>query len=106
MSALVALVVVALILGAGVWVFGSFVGRVVAWVLIVTALWQLGDDHLLMGLLCLAGGVSLWIAAHWLYALRPHVFRGPLAQRVFMTRALSRWDPTRGWGVPVVDTGP
>jgi hypothetical protein len=50
-------------------------------------------------------GTAAWLAGHWLYALRHHYFRTPLARRVFMDALPSRLDPTRGWGVPNVPAG-
>jgi hypothetical protein len=48
-------------------------------------------------------GAMLWLAGHWLYAYRHHAFVSPLARRIFLQILPPRLDPTRGWGVPVVD---
>jgi len=50
-------------------------------------------------------GAILWLAGHWLYAYRHHGFLSPLARRIFLQVLPPRLDPTRGWGVPVVDVG-
>ncbi len=59
---------------------------------------------LTMAVAALLGAVA-WLAGHWLYAVRHHYFRTPLARRVFMDALPSRLDPTRGWGVPNVPGG-
>ncbi|MGN6188037.1 MAG: hypothetical protein ACTHOE_04000 [Conexibacter sp.] len=48
-------------------------------------------------------GAVLWLAGHWLYAYRHHAFVSPLARRIFLQALPRRFDPTRGWGVPVID---
>ena len=45
-------------------------------------------------------GGTAWLAGHWLYALRHHYFRSPLARRIFVDVLPPAFDPTRGWGVP------
>ena len=49
-------------------------------------------------LVALAGAVT-WLAGHWLFAFRHHVYRSALAQRVFLTVLPARMDPTRNSGV-------
>jgi hypothetical protein len=44
-------------------------------------------------------GVLAWLVGHWLYALRHHYFRSPLARRIFL-EVMPALDPTRRWGVP------
>jgi hypothetical protein len=58
-------------------------------------------DHSLAGIVLLAVGAVLWLVGHWHYALRHHVYKSPLAQRVFQQLFPRRLDPTRGWSWPV-----
>jgi hypothetical protein len=58
------------------------------------------------GLVSLAVGALLWLAAHWLFALRHHVYASPLAQRIFVQLLPRALDPTRKWSVPVHDARP
>jgi hypothetical protein len=50
-------------------------------------------------------GVLLWLAGHWLWALRHHYYRSPLARRIFLTVLPAQLDPTWGWGVPNIPPG-
>jgi hypothetical protein len=61
----------------------------------------LAVDHSLAGIILLAIGVLLWLGGHWHYALGPHEYKSPLAQRIFQQLLPHRLDPTRGWGWPV-----
>jgi hypothetical protein len=54
-----------------------------------------------MAIASLLGGL-LWLAGHWMWALRNHYYRSPLARRIFLTVLPRQLDPTRGWGVPNV----
>jgi hypothetical protein len=45
-------------------------------------------------------GALVWLAGHWLSALRHHYYRSPLARRIFLTLLPEQLDPARGWGVP------
>jgi hypothetical protein len=54
-----------------------------------------------MAVTAILGGL-LWLAGHWLWGLRHHYYRSPLARRVFLTVLPEQIDPTRGWGVPNV----
>lgn len=49
-------------------------------------------------------GALLWLAGHWLWALRHH-YRSPLARRIFLTVLPKQLDPTRGWGVANIPHG-
>lgn len=64
----------------------------------------LAVDHSLAGIILLAVGVLLSFAGHWHYALRHHVYKSPLAQRIFQQALPARLDPTRGWSWPVTIT--
>jgi hypothetical protein len=47
-------------------------------------------------------GSLAWLAGHWLFAVRHHYFRSPLARRVFLQTLPRQFDPTRVWGIPNV----
>ena len=68
--------------------------------LVVAIFWELvlAVDHSLAGIVLLAIGVLFWLVGHWHYALRHHVYKSPLAQRIFQQLLPRRLDPTRGWG--------
>ncbi len=44
-------------------------------------------------------GPLLWLAGHWLFALKHHHFKSPLAQRAIQQPFHGRLDPTRSWGI-------
>lgn len=95
--ALLALVVIA------AWLFGSFVLRVVGLFFVVGGLLTTvvaGRPGVLP--MVLIGGV-LWLAGHWVHAYRHHTYLSPLAERIFLQVLPRRFDPTRGWGIPVID---
>jgi hypothetical protein len=91
-------------------------------ILVALALWLLGGVLLRVGgLLFAVGGLLFtatsgspamaaasilgglaWLGGHWLYAVRHHYFRSPLARRVFHEALPRQLDPTRGWGIPNV----
>lgn len=54
-------------------------------------------------MLVLALGLLLWIAGHWLFALRHHYFRSVLAERLFVHMLPAWLNPTRRWGVITID---
>jgi hypothetical protein len=60
-----------------------------------------------LGLLLLAAfGGATWLAGHWIFAMRHHYFRSPLARRAFLRLLPARLGPTRDWGIPIVDRTP
>jgi metal-dependent HD superfamily phosphatase/phosphodiesterase len=89
------------------WKIGSVVLRVTGALIVVAGLAGIATDGsggLLLASLVVLLGTVLWLAGHWLFAFRHHVYRSPLAQQIFL-RALPRWlDPTRNWGVHAIDS--
>jgi len=55
---------------------------------------------LIVGVMAL--GVLLWLAGHWLFAVKHHVFASSIARRLFETVLPRPLNPTRKWGVRVV----
>lgn len=94
------------------------VGALIAWKIGSFALRVLGGFCVVLGLINLAipdemgapieigvtvFGVLCWLAGHWLFAFRHHVYRSTLAQRIFLTILPTRMDPTRNWGFKTID---
>jgi hypothetical protein len=50
------------------------------------------------------GGLA-WLSGHWLFAVRHHYFRSPLARRIVLRALPATFDSTRGWGVPTISGG-
>jgi hypothetical protein len=93
--------------------------------LVALVLWLLGGVLLRVGgMLFLIGGLLLtattgspvmaaasilgglaWLSGHWLFAVRHHYFRSPLARRIVLRALPATCDPTRGWGVPNISGG-
>ncbi|WP_084436545.1 hypothetical protein [Aldersonia kunmingensis] len=90
--ALLALVVL------GIWAFGGALARFFGGLLIISSLWSLVLVVLaptIWPFLYLGIGLSLWLFGHWHYAVKYHIWKTPLACRVFAFRALRIIDPTR-----------
>jgi len=105
MNGILSLAAAAILATLAAWVIGGWVLRTAGAFLALGGLLCTADTgSLTMAVAALLGAVA-WLAGHWLYALRHHYFRTPLARRVFMDALPSRLDPTRGWGVPNVPGG-
>lgn len=92
-----------LLLGAiAAWMFGSFALRAVGLFFFGGLLTILIAGRVALLSMVVIGAV-LWLAGHWLYAYRHHGFASPLARRIFLQFLPPRLNPTRGWGVPIVD---
>lgn len=94
---MVSIVLIVLVVGA-IGLFGSGVARGIGIVLVASALLLLAAGSM-TGLALGAAGAAFWLAGHWFFAFKFHVWRSPLAQRVFNSRVLCRVDPTRTWGI-------
>lgn len=97
---IVALALAALIALAA-WLVGSLVMRIAGVVFVVAGLMGTATTSP-AGLLVAAIGALLWLAGHWLYAVRHHAFASPLAERLYKQTPLRRFDATRGYGLPTV----
>jgi hypothetical protein len=98
---LVVVIGIVLLVVLAAWLIGSLALRVVGLVLAVAGLVGMATGEL-TGLFVAALGLVVWLAGHWLYGVRHHEFKSPLARRIFLQSPLRRIDPTRSWGVPVV----
>jgi len=101
---LTATVAIAVVVIVGFWIAGGVLLRLGGVLVELFGVLTLAIDHSLVGIILLAVGVLLWLAGHWHYALRHHVYKSPLAQRIFQQFLPDRLDPTRGWSWPVTIT--
>jgi hypothetical protein len=86
------------LIALGAWLIGSLVLRIGGALIVIAGLVGAAQGEA-SGLLVAAIGVVVWLAGHWLYAYRHHVYRSPLARRLFLSRPLRALDPTRGWAI-------
>lgn len=103
LGTLVALIVVGSLVA---WKFGSIALRILGILFCAAALASLafpGAESVWTGLGMLMLGLILWLAGHWLFALRRHYFRSALAEQLFVRFLPSWFDPTRHWNVITVD---
>jgi hypothetical protein len=105
MSGPLSLAATAILAALATWVIGGWVLRTAGAILAVGGLLSTAaSGSLTMAVATLVGAVA-WLAGHWLYAVRHHYFRTPLARRMFLKALPSRLDPTRRWGVPTIPHG-
>lgn len=105
MNTLLSLAACAIIAAICVWLFGGFVLRVCGALLAVGGLASTaltGSPG--MAVAAILGSLA-WLAGQWLFGLRHHYYRSPLARRVFHQWLPARFDPTSGWGVLNVPPG-
>lgn len=57
-----------------------------------------------VALVAVVAGAIAWLCGHWLFALRHHHYRSPLARRIYLQALPARLDPTRRWAVPTSTT--
>jgi hypothetical protein len=101
MGDVAAVVGIATLVALGGWLVGSFALRVAGTLLVLSGLLGAARGYW-GGLVVAAFGVVIWLAGHWLFAIRHHYIKSPLARRLLLQTPLRRIDPTRGWGWPVV----
>lgn len=80
---------VAIVLLAGLWLFGGLLARGIGALLVFAGaigIATTGDSN---GLVVLALGAILWLAGHWHYALRHEEFKSSFAQRL-LSRSVPR----------------
>jgi hypothetical protein len=96
------LIGIVIVVAAGFWLLGGVFLRVVGIVFAlsgVLSLILLGDPF---GVIAMMIGLVMWLAGHWHYAFRHHGYKSPLAQRIFLQVLPRRYDPTQGWGMPII----
>ncbi len=100
MTGLLSLLATGALVALGVWLLGGIVLRVGGGLLVaVELLSTAATGSPTAALLTLLGGL-VWLGGQWLFGLRHHYFRSPLAWRVFHEALPRQLDPTRGWGIP------
>jgi len=105
MTGVVSLAASGVLVALGVWLLGGFALRTGGALLAVGGLFATATTgSLTMAAATITGAVA-WLAGQWLYGLRHHYYRSPLARRVFLEWLPTRFDPTRRWGVPNVPPG-
>jgi hypothetical protein len=105
MSELLSLAATAILAALATWVIGGWFLRTAGAILALGGLLCTATTGSpTMAVATLVGAVA-WLAGHWLYAVRHHYFRTPLARRIFIDGLPSRLDPTRRWGVPTIPPG-
>jgi hypothetical protein len=91
---LVDLAILALVLLV-VWVLGGLLLRISGLVLALGGAGMVALSGNANGLLVFAIGGALWLAGHWLYALRHGEYQSPLADFLFYRCAPAWLDPIR-----------
>lgn len=105
MTTVLSLAAVAVLAAIVLWLFGGALLRLGGLMLTFGGLLSTASTGApAMAAASVLGGIA-WLAGHWLFALRNHYFRSPLAQRIFLNALPSSLDPTRRWGVPNVPRG-
>jgi hypothetical protein len=92
MTTIIALAATALLVG---WVAGGLLLRAGGLLCALVSLMLL-PAHPIAVLGCVLGGIA-WLAGHWLYAVRHHHYRSPLARRVYLQLLPEHLDATRRW---------
>ncbi len=95
-----------IIAAVGFWIAGGLVLRIGGLTFAVFGAFILAIDRSLVGIVVFVFGFGLWLIGHWHYAVRYHTYKSPLAQRIFLQMLPARFDPSRGWGQPVVMVDP
>jgi hypothetical protein len=105
MTGLLSLIASGILAVLGVWLFGGKVLRVGGSLLGVGGLLTTAvTGSPPMAAATILGGAA-WLTGHWLFALRHHYYRSPLARRIFIDAFPARLDPTRRWGISNVPPG-
>ena len=105
MTAALSIAATGMLVALALWLFGGFMVRVAGAVLGFGGLPSSASTGSPTMAVATLFGAFAWLFGHWLYAVRHHDFRSPLARRVFMDGLPSRLDPTRRWGVPTIPSG-
>ncbi len=99
MTGLLSLLATGVLVALGIWLLGGVVLRVGGVLMVAVGLLSTAATGSPSAALATVLGSLAWLAGHWLFGLRHHYFRSPLARRVFLEALPRQLDPTRGWGV-------
>ncbi len=100
MSGLVRIAAWVVVVGVGLWLFGGSLLRAGGALSLAAGLLIAASTGSPAAAVISALGGIAWLSGHWLFAVRNHYYRSPLARRVFLTALPRSFDPTRGWGLP------
>jgi len=78
-----------------VWVLGGLLLRLIGYTLALAGAGVVALTGNANGALVFAIGIALWLAGHWLYALRHDQYKSPLAEFLFCRFAPACLNPTR-----------
>jgi hypothetical protein len=82
-----------------VWVFGGIALRLGGLLFMFGGGLSMARDPHGGALVVLGLGALCWLLGHWLYAVRHHEFKSPLARYLFCRWAPAWADPTHNWAV-------
>lgn len=105
MTGLLSLLASGILAALAVWLLGGITLRLIGAVLAIGGLLDTAWTGAPAMALATILGAAAWLAGHWLFALRHHYYRSPLARRIFVDALPARFDATRRWGVPNVPPG-
>jgi hypothetical protein len=99
MSGLVRIATWVVVIGVGLWLFGGLLLRAGGALSLTAGLIVAASTGSIAAAVIAALGGIAWLSGHWLFALRNHYYRSPLARRVFLTAPAPgpRSDPTLGY---------
>lgn len=99
MTALLSIAASGVLVALGIWLLAGIVLRVGGILFAIGGLVSTAATGSPTMAIAAILGTLAWLAGHWLFALRHHYFRSPLARRVFL-EVVPQLNPTRRWGVP------
>jgi len=102
MTTVLSITAIGVLVALGVWMLGGLLLRITGLLLCAAGLLNTAVAGSPWTALLAVFGAVVWLAGHWLFALRHHYYASPLARRVFLQFLPSRLDPTKGWGFPTV----
>jgi hypothetical protein len=102
MSGLVRIAAWVVVTGVGLWLFGGLLLRAGGAFSLAAGLLMAASTGSLAAAVIAALGWIAWLCGHWLFAVRNHYYRFPLAHRVFLAALPRSFDATRRWGLPNV----
>lgn len=87
------------------WTIGGLLLRMLGGLTVISGLLLASIGHP-AGVAAAALGAGVWLAGQYVYGLRHHAYRSPLARRLYARTPLARLDATRGWVIPTTAASP